>query len=111
MNTYKYTGSTNNLVTKAGILVSSSFTRIVHGGRGAYVEFEEPNVYKENLCIPIEALWRVTNLNCYYIEYRTIGGNIKIYLQKKRVDYADYRIGMYYVSPIYLTDFEKEGGK
>ena len=34
--------------------------------------------------------------------------NVKVYWQKKTVDYADYRVGRYYISPFDLVDGEEK---
>lgn len=46
--------------------------------------------------------WKLTRPEIYYIECRSRSGFIKLYEQKKCVDYADYLVGMYYISPFYL---------
>ena len=33
---------------------------------------------------------------------------MKVYWQKKTVDYADYRVGRYYISPFDLVDGEEK---
>ena len=41
----------------------------------------------------------------YYAEYRSNDdADVKVYWQKKAVDYADYRVGLYYISPFDLVD-------
>lgn len=35
-----------------------------------------------------------------------IDNNVKVYLQRKTVKYADYKIGKYYVSPKFFKDFK-----
>jgi hypothetical protein len=104
MNTYSYIGQGGNIHTLSGVVVAHSFTRIVHGGRGAYVEFNSINV----LHIPDDQRWRVYSKKSFYIEYRTLD-NIKVYHQLKEVDYADYKVGMFYISPVFLKEFEKTG--
>lgn len=42
----------------------------------------------------------------YYIELRSEHSNVKLYWQVNRVDYADYEIGKYYISPFDLYDIE-----
>jgi len=105
MNKYSFIGELP-IFTKNGIPVADSFVRIVHGGRGAYVEFD--SLYKQHLHIPEKEKWRVNSTRAYYIEYRTYDG-VKVYYQKKPVDYADYKIGRWYISPMYLEGFEAVG--
>jgi len=115
MNEYKHTGA---VFLKDGMLLSKGFVRIVHGDRGDYVEIHSDQVCLENLFIPPDQQWRVKNALVYYTEYRTkssagilqqCGGNVKVYFQVRTVDYADYRVGMYYVSPIFLSCFDIRG--
>jgi hypothetical protein len=102
MNYYRFKG---DIHTISNILVASGFNRIVHGGRGDYVEFDDDQIYK-TFTIPEVERYRIDSNLVYYIEYRTID-NVKIYFQKKLVDYADYKIGKYYISPKYLIEFDK----
>lgn len=114
MNKYKFVKSpdseNDDIRTKNDILVATSFTRIVHGGRGNYVEFSTEEMCVEDLHIPSDQKWRLNNGMVYYIEFRTTD-NIKVYFQIKSVDYADYKAGMWYISPISLKGFEKEEEK
>ena len=89
-----------NLYSKVGTLLASGYHRIVIGGRGPYVEFKESNIFKENFEIPKEEEYRLTNGISYYIEYRSKDESyVKLYHQKRKVAYADYKIGLYYISP------------
>ena len=106
MNRYKFQGQLP-IVTTKGEVIAKTFTRIEHGGRGAYVEFKEINMKKTH--IPSGQEWRKDPYYfAYFIEYRTFEG-IKIYFQRRRVKYADYQIGLYYISPIFLKDFKVIG--
>ena len=88
--------------TQSGLEVAKNYIRVVIGGRGPYIEFQE--IIGENIYIPKNQLWRVKNSNCYYIEWRTKDKSfVKLYYQKKVVDYADYQIGLWYISPFDLT--------
>lgn len=83
------------------MLICKSYIRIVIGDYGAFVEFNEPN-YSAYMIAPGEE-YRI-NDPAYKDKVKylwlTIKDNscIKIYYQKKSVDYADYRPGMLYVS-------------
>jgi hypothetical protein len=88
------------LLTRSGLLVAAGFTRIVIGGRGPYVEFTDEQI------VPQAFHWVRTG--AFYSEYRTNDvENVKAYYQHGRVDYADYRPGLWYVSPF---DLAFEGG-
>ena len=97
--------TTQKLYTKSGNLVSEGYTRVVIGGRGPYVEFEAEHVVDELLYIPPQERWRLDSSKVYYFELRTNDdSNVKCYFQQKLVDYADYKIGMIYISPFDLYD-------
>jgi len=89
--------------TRDGLLIAVGYTRIVIGERGPYIEFAETNIRKDHYRMPIAAEWRKDLGKAYYIEYRTIcNSNVKIYWQKRKVIYADYKLGYYYISPFDL---------
>ena len=84
-------------------LIAKGYLRIVIGGRGPYIEFTEDQINWDNTFIPDTQEWRKDSTNAFYIEHRTTDkANVKIYEQKKLVDYADYKIGLFYISPFDL---------
>lgn len=85
-------------------LIAKGYNRIVIGKRGPYVEFEKQNFLDfKKLVIPETEKWRLKrNSFVYYIEYRIYPEKIKVYFQKRVVDYADYKIGKFYISPFDL---------
>jgi len=86
--------------TKSGLQIAHNFERIVHGGRGDYIEIAEKDITYVNISIPENARWRLFYDRAYYLEYRTKDiCDIMIYCQKMLVNYADYKIGFYYVDP------------
>ena len=97
-------GSDTVLCTKTGAVVCNGYTRIVVGDYGAFIEFDEEQANLDEYIIAPGQEYRVNNprysKNVKYI-WMTIpdGSNIKIYKQKKKVAYADYKSGMFYVSP------------
>lgn len=97
-------GSDTVLCTKTGTVVCNGYTRIVVGDYGAFIEFDEEQANFDEYIIAPGQEYRVNNprysKNVKYI-WMTIpdGSNIKIYKQKKKVSYADYKSGMYYISP------------
>jgi hypothetical protein len=89
--------------TKSGTLVAVGYERVVIGDRGPYVEFAPSSIMKSGWAIPADQKWRIDG-RCYYVEGRTVdGANVKMYYQKATVDYADYKVGMWYISPFVLT--------
>lgn len=97
-------GSDTVLYTKTGTVVCNGYTRIVVGDYGAFIEFDKEQANFNKYIIAPGQEYRVNDLkyskNVKYI-WMTIadGSNIKIYKQKKKVAYADYRGGMFYISP------------
>lgn len=97
-----------DLYTKSGSHIAIGYERIVIGGRGPYVEFSEEQLVLDELFIPEDQRWRLQHEIGYYYEYRTRIDNVKVYRQKKVVDYADYLIGMWYISPF---DLKRQDGE
>ena len=83
------------LYTRSGVQVCTGYTRIVIGGRGPYVEITNHEIL-------MGSLMRVEAFHVYYDEYRTQPDAVKVYYQRKPVDYADYRPGLFYISPFDL---------
>jgi len=92
--------------TRTGTLLFKGYTRVVVGDRGPYIEFKDFRF--SVIGIPVgeySRLWR----DVYYVEYRSRDkSKVKVYKQKKKVNYADYKIGLFYVS---LFDLIDENGK
>ena len=97
-------GSDTVLYTKTGTVVCNGYTRIVVGDYGAFIEFDKEQANFDKHIIAPGQEYMVNDpkysKNVKYI-WMTIadGSNIKIYKQKKKVTYADYKIGMFYISP------------
>lgn len=95
-----------NLYFKDGTLFANGYERVVHGGRGKYVELtkeqiEVSMVSKFNASIPDE----ITNEPFYYYWLLPIGRQDKIYWQCNTVQYADYKVNYYYICPKLLKKF------
>ncbi len=88
--------------THWGTVIAERYERIVHGGRGDYVEIAEEDINRKALRIPKYAEWRLAPGwmgKVFYIEHRTTDTScVKLYEQRRLVDYADYRLGFWYVS-------------
>ncbi len=93
--------------SKSSTLLAKNYTRVVIGDRGPYVEFSEDQIIKEAFGVPENQLWRFdtkSGWRCYYYEYRSKDeASVKLYKQKKTVKYADYKIGLFYISPFDLV--------
>ena len=87
--------------TSSGELIANDYERVVYGGRGAYVEFSSLQLNRSNMYVPRKQSWRMDSPEwrdkVYYDEYRTKEDHTKVYHQKKLVDYADYKIGFWYI--------------
>lgn len=100
LNVDKGGNSGIELFSKSRSVLSRGYNRIVIGGRGPYVEFTDEQINFKSFYIPKDRLFRVTDRRVYYIEFRSIDeSNVKLYYQLQTVAYADYKIGMLYISP------------
>lgn len=106
----KVGGDDVSLITPKGKLVASRYDRIVVGDYGPFVEVSPEDMNTEILLVQPGEEYRLdpANHDKYHIKYGwyTIKGhkNIKVYHQFDTVDYADYKKGMYYISPFDLQD-------
>jgi len=96
------------IYSKSGILLATDFVRIEHGGRGDYIEIKPSQILQGNLYIPKNLEWKLSNKarnTIDYIEFRSIKDHIKVYYQvnTQYVDYANYRIGYFYISPKHIS--------
>jgi len=87
--------------------IATAYRRVVIGQRGPYIEFSKNDIAEKELYIPKNQLYRLSDPKVYYIEFRTIDKDIKVYYQMRNVAYADYLINHFYISPI---DLYKEDG-
>lgn len=105
-------GSDEDLYTLSGTKIAAGYRRVVIGDYGAFIEFSKEQAVEEKLHCKKGQEYR-------YLDTRFIGhvkylwltakddSDTKIYLQKKTVDYADYRPGFYYVSPYEVQTKER----
>ncbi|MGD1524098.1 hypothetical protein [Vibrio harveyi] len=106
----KLDGDDVSLVTKKGKLIASGYSRIVVGDYGPFLEIAPENMLTEALIVHNGEEYRLDPVyrDKYHIKYGwyTIKGHkgIKVYHQFDTVEYADYRKGMYYISPFDLRD-------
>ncbi len=89
--------------THSGFEVAKWYERVVIGDRGPYIEFCG-EMLSRDIYVPADQEWRLRSESCYYIEWRTRDeSRVKIYNQVRPVSYADYKVGMWYISPFDLT--------
>lgn len=92
-----------------GTLLAVGYIRVVIGKRGPYVELDKKHIRWENFIVPKEEEYRLPNRVVFYDEYRsTDSAFVKLYLQKRLVTYADYKIGLCYISPTDLFRIENQ---
>jgi len=90
------------------IPIAKGYERVVIGERGPYIEFNTNQLQwpDTRLYVPEDQMWRFQanweNV-IFYHEYRTVKGNIMVYRQTRAVNYADYKVDMWYISPWDLT--------
>ena len=87
------------LYSISGELLASSYTRIVIGGRGPYIECLPAMINWYNFHIPTDLIWKTESSTVDYVEYRSNKDDVKLYLQRREVDYATYKIDHVYLSP------------
>ena len=85
---------------------ATGYTRVVIGGRGAYIEFLPGHLLWDSLHIPAQEKYRLEHPwkgKVLYVEWRTKDqSNAKGYEQSRTVDYADYKMGLFCISPFDL---------
>lgn len=77
-------------------MLIQGYNRIVIGGRGPYVELSLRHLLMFKFHRDATAPHR------YYDEWRSSIDNIKMYEQRETVEYADYKPGLFYISPFDL---------
>ena len=94
---------------KDGTLFASDYIRIVHGGRGDYMELKKEDIVVKLKSHFIQELPKnlPTTESYYYYYLEPIGRTEKVYWQNRKVKYADYKIGLFYIDPK-LVNFESK---
>lgn len=97
------TGDNNPLETACGTEIAKGYTRIVIGDYGAFVEMTTAQINMDKLHVKEGQAYRIEDPryaeHVKYIWYTAADqSDVKIYLQKRSVEYADYKPGMIYVS-------------
>lgn len=100
------------ICTLKGTEFASGFSRVVIGDYGAFLEIAGSQINRDVIHVQPGQEYRLAEPRyAEHVKYLWMtvpdDSNIKIYWQKKTVEYADYRPGMYYVSPFEI----QKGGK
>ena len=86
--------------TQDGLLVATGYSRVVIGGRGPYIEFDDEHIVKSSFHVPKHAEYKLHQTFTYYYEYRSNDKCfVKAYYQQMGVSYANYKIGKWYIDP------------
>lgn len=101
-------GSINLLYTLNGTEICNGYDRIVIGDYGAFIEFSQEHIASKFI-IKKGQEYRVNDdryKNKVKYIWLTIndGSDVKIYFQKRKVTYADYKPKKYYVSVHEVSD-------
>lgn len=90
--------------TKAGTHIATGYARVVIGDYGPYIEFSSDQIrhdvimqkYPGEPSRPVKYIWKQAKDQT----------QVKVYEQRATVSYADYKVGMYYISPADLVTNE-----
>jgi hypothetical protein len=99
-------GASAKILNAEGTIIGNGYTRIVIGDYGAYLEFDEDQIKLTNI---IQRWAGKPTRDVKYIWMQTNDEeNTKVYWQQDTVDYADYKVGMYYMDVLdaYTDDDE-----
>jgi hypothetical protein len=88
-------------ITVNGKVIANNYHRVVIGGQGPYIELSKEHFTVPLHCAPDqEYRGKGKYAHCKYLWLMPEGmPHIKVYHQRRLVDYADYKVGMYYISP------------
>lgn len=91
------------LETVCGTRIVNGYTRIVIGDYGAFVEIKPSQILMDKLHVREGQAYRIEDPRyAEHVKYLWYTANdqsdAKVYLQKRAVEYADYKPGMIYVS-------------
>ena len=84
-----------------GDIIATGYQRVVIGAKGAYIEFNKDDFVCKLITKPGQEYRGKGKYK--YVKYLYLvpadNQNIKIYHQQRTVDYADYKVGMFYIAP------------
>jgi hypothetical protein len=98
-----WVGDKQALETGRGVLLCTSFERVVVGDYGAFIEIRSDLINADQVCMQKGQEFRRDdpkyrdNVKYLWLTLRS-DGSLKLYQQQRPVSYADYRLGSYYVS-------------
>lgn len=97
------TGDDVPLETACGTEIAKGYTRIVIGDYGAFVEISPSQILMSRLHVKEGQTYRIEDPRyAEHVKYLWYTANdrsdVKVYIQKRTVEYADYKPDMIYVS-------------
>ena len=100
------------LYSKENTPIARAFSRIVIGDYGAFIEIDDQDMIKENIKIKSGEEYRINNPKyAERVKYQWFtakdGSDCKLYFQQRRVSYADYKPGRWYVAPYEVLSMEE----
>ena len=97
------TGATTGIQSINGRPIATGYARIVIGDYGAYIEIPPKLIIMDNIKVKPGQDKRITDPAYKYCKYHWYcpvdDESCKLYHQQRPVSYADYKPGMWYVSP------------
>lgn len=92
-----------SLFTLNGTKICNKYNGIVIGHYGAFIEIDPSDMVMSNIICKEGEEYRINDpkyKNKVKYQWFTIndGSNVKLYYQQREVSYADYKVGMWYVS-------------
>ena len=108
-------GDTISLETTNGTVITNGYNRIVIGDYGAFVEFSRAQANARHLKIKEGQSYRIEDPRyAEHVKYLWLtaddNSDVKVYDQKRLVEYADYKPGMLYVSVYEVFPAETDAG-
>lgn len=98
----KTDGSNDRLYNFSGTLVANGYERIAIGDYGAFVEFSQEQAISEAYVTKSGEEYRTAERYSATVKYEWLTtrdySDVKIYLQRRTVPYADYKPGHFYIS-------------
>lgn len=97
---------TTEFYTLAGTHIATGYRRVVVGDYGAYIEFTPAQIRHHTIKLkfpgepsrPVKYIWH---------QAKDVA-QTKVYEQRATVVYADYKPGLYYISPLELTTADQK---
>ena len=97
----------------SGTKICNGYNRVVIGDYGAFIEVKPEQMCLDNICCKKGQEYRIKDERyANRVKYHWLTtmdfSDCKIYYQQKEVSYADYKAGMYYISPYEMFAYEYE---